>query len=204
MRYDARMNIRTIAPALSLLLFVGCNSVEWVDFGDDIMANPAYMEASQAAGTPGHHHAELAKGAGEWVVDGMICSEPDTEMMPMNGTSTVEVILGGRVIRQSFHSEFMGMPYEGQLLMGYDNLHDEYWSIWMDSFSTWYSPSWGFGDGEGNISMAGTFQEVQTPNGRPNRTTIETHDDGSYTQRMYDLARTGEEFLVMEFHYRRP
>ncbi len=31
----------------------------------------------------------------------------------------------------------MGMPMEGLLLLGYDNISEEYWSIWMDNFSTW-------------------------------------------------------------------
>lgn len=194
--------------ALTLALVVsscksGSGDVEWVDYGADPMQNPDYMAAAMAAGTPGPQQAALASRAGTWKVEGKMWMAPGTDPMPMNAMATTVALLDGRYILEDFHSDFMGEPFEGRLLMGYDNVTSEYWSVWFDNMSTGSYPSRGVETSPGQVEFRGTATDVLTPEGRPTRMTITDNGDGSYTMKMFDTRPGTDEFLVMELHYMR-
>ena len=201
--------MKTLLPLVLSLSVIACSStdktgsVEWVDFGDDPMQNPAYMEAMAAAGTPGAPHEVLTSRAGRWKVDGKTWMAPGTEPMPMVATARTEVILGGRYVVEEFKSDFMGQPFEGRLTQGYDNVTQRYWSMWTDSMSTSCWVSYGTEVSPGVIEFRGTANDILTPNGRPTRMTTSMNEDGSYTMRMYDTRDGSEEFQSMELHYTR-
>lgn len=184
-----------------------CNTttdrVEWMDYGADPMANPLFMADMMEAGTPGPQHAELASRAGTWSVDGKMWMAPGADPMPMKARARIEVLMDGRYTVEEFRSDFMGMPFEGRLLSGFDNLTQEYWCIWMDSMSTGYSISRGTETSPGHFGFHGTASDVLTPKGRPVRMTITDNSDGSYTMKMYDTREDGVEFESMELHYTR-
>ena len=179
------------------------HEVVWMDYGPDPMTSPEYSAAMMQAMTPGEVHAELAKGVGHYTVDMKMWMAPDTEPMPMQATANVEMILGGRYLRQEYKSEFMGMPFEGQMLMGFDNLTGEYWSLWIDNMSTGYSLSNGHDDAEGNTVMSGWMRDPMTPHVRPFRSVTVQGENGSFVVHMYDTLPDGGEFQVMEMTYTR-
>ena len=119
------------------------SDVEWADYGDTPELNPDYMAAWMASVTPGEPHAEFAKGVGEYTVTGQRWMAPDQPPMPIRATATVEMILDGRYMLQHYSSSFQGQEFKGVMLMGHDNLNQEYWSLWIDSMSTGYSLSTG-------------------------------------------------------------
>ena len=191
--------------ALSLAVF-SCNSpehVDWVDYGEDPMQNPQYMADMAAAGTPGAEHAALANRAGSWNVTGKMWMEPGAEPMPMPATATTKVLLGGRYVVEEFKSDFMGMPFEGRLTQGFDNISGEYWSLWTDNMSTGYFISRGTETAPGHVEFHGTAKDILTPNGRPVRMTTTDNGDGSYTMKMFDTRGDGGEYQSMELHYTR-
>lgn len=203
--------MKTLA-SLSLLLalpLASCSSlggdgVEWVDYGDDPMANPAYMEAMMAAATPGAEHERLAARAGDWFVEGTVWMEPGAEPMPMDATATIESYLGGRYTMESFSSDFMGMPFEGRLVSGFDNVTGEHWAVWHDGMSTGCFYSRGTETEPGHVELVGTANDILTPEGREFRMTITDNGDGTHTMRMYDTRPgTDGEFQSMELHYTR-
>jgi hypothetical protein len=177
--------------------------VEGGDYGADPMQNPQYMADMTAAGTPGPQHKMLAGRAGSWKVAGKMWMEPGTEAMPMNATAKTQVLLGDRYIVEEFKSDFMGMPFEGRLFQGYDNLTQQYWSVWTDNMSTGYMISHGTETSPGKIEFEGTASDILTPNGRSMRMTTTTHSDGSYTMKMFDTRKDSGEFQSMELHYTR-
>jgi hypothetical protein len=194
-------------PQLALLLAVAsCSStdeVEWVDYGEDPMQNPQYMEDMAAAGTPGPQHERLASHAGSWKVEGQMWMAPGAEPMPMNATAAIEVLLGGRTIVEDFKSDFMGEPFEGRLIQGFDNVSQRYWSLWTDNMSTGYWMAHGTETSPGQIELKGTAKDIFTPKGRPVRMTVTTNDDGTFTTKMFDSTADGEQFQSMELHYSR-
>ncbi|MBW3565197.1 MAG: DUF1579 domain-containing protein [Acidobacteria bacterium] len=95
----------------------------------------AMMQAFEKAGTPGEQHARLAKMAGEWKVAGKFWMEPGDPVVS-EGTSSRRMMLDGRVLAESFTSEFMGVPFAGHGMTGYDNVTGKWWTTWNDSMST--------------------------------------------------------------------
>jgi len=195
-----------VSLALSLTL-VSCgsltNSVDWVDYGDDPLQNPDYLNDMTDAGTPGAEHEALAARAGSWTVAGQMWMEPGMDPMPMNASAKFDVILGGRYTTEEFKSDFMGMPFEGRLTMGYDKVTNRYWSLWCDSASTGYWLAHGTETTPGNIELHGTAQDILTPNGRPMRMTMTANADGTHTMRMYDTRAGVDEYMSMELVYSR-
>ena len=75
--------------------------------------------------------------------------------MPMPSTASIKVLLGGRQTVEEFKSDFMGMPFEGRLLQGYDNVTQRYWCVWTDNMSTGCMISYGTETSPGTIEYLG-------------------------------------------------
>lgn len=179
---------------------MSAQDVQWKDYGEDPMANPQFMQDWMAAGAVGEHHKELQATVGTYEVAGKMWMAPDAEAMPSTATATRKSILGGRYVVEEYKSSFMGMPFEGMLVQGYDNLSQEYVTVWMDSMSTWPSISRGKARADGVIELGGTMKDVMTPGGRPSRTTLQETEGGGCVMSMYDSMPEGE-FKVMELSY---
>ncbi|QDU83147.1 hypothetical protein Pla163_02440 [Planctomycetes bacterium Pla163] len=210
------MRIRLLVTLALSFALTGCNStgdhhrgihdrsqVEWVDWGDDPMANPAFMEAMGAAGALGPQHAMLAARAGTWKVEGAYWMAPGGEATPMTATARITSLFGGRFTVESFASEMMGTPYEGLLHQGFDNVTQRYWSIWVDNMNTGVWISHGTEIEPGLIEYHGVNRDIFTPDGRPSRMTVKNNGDGSYTMHMYDFREGTDEYVVMELTYSR-
>jgi hypothetical protein len=201
------LTIKIAAQALACATLIACQSTDqditWVDYGDNPMENPQFMEDMTIAGMPGEHHARLAGYAGTWDVAGLWFAYPGAEAFPMTGTSTMRMILGGHYMLEEYKSEFMGEPFEGLLIQGYDNLRQDYFTIWMDSTSTGTMMSRGTRDERGVLHTSGTSYDLITPGGRPMRTTVTENGTREVVMRMYDTTRDGEEFLSMQMTYTR-
>ena len=73
----------------------------------------AEMEAWMKYMTPGEHHKELAKGAGEWDCVCRVWEAPGAEPSLMTATASSRMILGGRYLMDEFKGVFDDMPYQG-------------------------------------------------------------------------------------------
>ena len=211
-----RLSVRSIAACLPLLILGACAAHPSGDGGPVDDASSAFFDAEAGTidmnalmmqtmllGNPGAPHEALAGHAGAWQVTGKSFFGPGGEAMEMVATAEVEMVLGGRVQIERFRSDFQGMPFEGMLLAGFDNLRQEHWHIWIDSFSTGYSAAWGGPREDGVLEFHGTLQDPMTPEGRPSRTEIAQHGDDRYTMTMFDTLPDGTEWVAMELDYRR-
>ena len=207
-----------IAPALlAIVAFGSCASSEHDVLAPSPTTTPVAasslqegeldMEAIMAdimrLATPGQEHAELAKGAGKWNVNGKSYAGPGGEVMDMIATCEAEMIMGGRYRIEHFSSSFDGHPFEGMLIAGFDNLSGQHWSIWMDNMRTSYQADSGGMTDEGVLETHGTMRDSMTPEGRPSRTTVKRHNDDHYSMKMYDSLPDGSEWLAMELEYKR-
>ncbi len=165
------------------------------------MTSDEMMAAMMELGTPGEAHAAFDEHVGTWKTSMKYWEPGNPETMTMEGTSTIETIMGGRYMVEEFQADFMGMPFEGRLIHGYDNLANEYWSIWFDNMSTWPSLSTGQMADDGTLEMGGTMKDARTPGGRPSRSVIVPQDDGSMVFTMFDVNADGSEWKVMEITY---
>lgn len=153
--------------------------------------------------TPGEAHAALAASVGNWNAEGFYYMEPGAEPTPMMATVERKLLLGGRVLQETFKSEFMGAPFEGLLLQGYDNMKGEHWSLWFDSMCTWGSSSKGDYNEQGELVLEGLMCDAMTPTGRLMRSVTHDVDANHANFKMYDVAADGTATLTMELDYTR-
>jgi hypothetical protein len=93
------------------------------------------MAAWQKAATPGPEHAVLKNFDGKWtthVVSMMDPAHPETN----DGTAEGTLTMGGRYVRVAHHGTMMGQPFEGEMLLGFDNLAKRYTASWIDNSGT--------------------------------------------------------------------
>ncbi len=152
---------------------------------------------------PGEKHAALMKTAGEWDATGHMWMSDGADPIPVTATAHTEAILGGRYVVQEYSSAFMGQPFQGVMLMGYDNVLEEYFSVWVDSMGTGRSITSGNMDETGDLQMTGQLRDVLTPDGRPWRLTTRYVSDDEMQFLMYDSKPDGEDWKVMELTYTR-
>jgi hypothetical protein len=102
----------------------------------------AYMETT----LPGEAHTKLAEMAGDWDYV-MLSYEDPAHPMEIKGTSTMNMVMDGRYLKQETKGMMMGMPFAGIGVTGYNNITKEYESIWYDNMGTGIMKSVGTGDG---------------------------------------------------------
>src|SRR5688572_17127040 len=81
----------------------------------------AMMAAYEKAAMPGEPHKQLLRTVGKWDLALKSWQDPSQPPMESKGTAETKAILGDRFIQTQVESTFMGKPFSGVGLMGYDN-----------------------------------------------------------------------------------
>jgi len=122
---------------LVLFLFFSISSLTLLNAQDENMGmDPEMMKAWQEYMTPGAMHDLLAKSIGEWKTEISSWMDPNMPPTVTEGKSVCESILGGRFFHSKETANFMGMPFEGTAISGYDNATKKFFSYWVDNMST--------------------------------------------------------------------
>lgn len=158
------------------------------------------MQAWLAKNQPNEHHAHLAKSVGDWKVAGKFWMQPGQPPMESEGTSKVTAVLDGRYVQHEYDSSFMGQPFRGLGLDGYDTVKEAYVSTWVDSMST--GIMFMQGQREGEVMTA--FGECPGMGGgtRKLKSVTVSSDEGMVFS-MFDEVE-GEWQKSMELTYTRP
>lgn len=155
----------------------------------------AAMQKMMELAQPGPAHKELAKGVGSWDEHFKMRMSPDEPWMEFDGTSEIKPLLGGRYVQEDVNFQMEGMPMQGLGIMGYDNMTQEYTSLWADSMSTWWVESRGKKDAKGTIDFKGTMVDVAGK--RPFRMVVRHPSDDLTEVEMYDTIPPKGEVVVM-------
>jgi hypothetical protein len=164
----------------------------------------AQMGMMEKLSQPGEYHQILEDFAGTWTANVSMWMAPDTPPIVTKGQATFKLIFGGRFLYGDFLGEFMGQPFKGINIMGYDNAKEQFFSIWLDNSTT------------GLISSTGTYDKntkkfhfyaksFDPMSGQ----TVEMRDEAyfasedEYISVTYTKAEGGEEFKSMETKYTR-
>jgi len=147
-----KRDLKFVAVGLTCAVLFGTSVVFAADkekektTGKDAKA-AAEMEAWMKAATPGENHKHLDYFVGDWKTSNtmwMDGSETKTE-----GTAHMEWAMDGRYVISKHSGNFMGMPFQGMGIEGYDNVSAKYFSIWIDNMSTQYMASDGTASADG-------------------------------------------------------
>lgn len=173
---------------------------EWVPV-DSATAMKTMMEV----GTPGEEHKMLAKSDGNWSAETTMWMSPDAPPAKGKGTATNKMIMGGRYQQTSFKGDFMGMPYEGSGITGYDKAKKVYFTTWMDNMSTMVMNMEGNWDAASkSINFKGKMLCPANGVECEMREVFKTVDDNTQVMEMYGPdMKTGKEFKSMEIKFTR-
>ncbi len=161
----------------------------------------AMMAEMMKLGTPGPVHAALKSQVGTWnatVTSWDMGPQPVTS----TGTETRQMILGDRYLETHFTGTFMGQPYEGWGITGFDNKTKQLTNVWADNMSTAWMTL------QGTVSpdnkMMTCTGSVPGQDGKPMAIHTETKMD-SDTQNTYTMfgKMNGKDAKLMEIVYTR-
>jgi len=176
------------------------------DFQD--MSPEAQQKAWQeymALASPSDHHKHLESMVGSWKTTTSVwMAGPDNDPMESAGTSEKVWILDGRFVEEKIKGSMMGMPFEGQGLVGYNNYKNIYISSWCDNMSTQILSANGMRHPEtGVFSFYGLMDEpmLDVHDRTVKHTyTIESEDRHVFT--VYDL-HAGDDYVAFQIVYER-
>lgn len=165
----------------------------------------AMMDAWVKAATPGPQHAQLAEHfVGTWDTKQTMWMDPSAPPMVETGKSVDTAVLGGRHIQTQFTSQFMGQPFIGIGLMGYDNVRGKYTASWVDNMSTGLMTSEGdYDPATKTYTFTGTMADPMH-DGAPItvRETVRIIDADHHVMEMFE-QRDGEQVRTMQIEYTR-
>jgi len=169
------------------------------------MTEQETMQEWMKLAQPGKKHEMLKRHEGEWNVTMRSWMQPGEPPTEGKGTARYKMILGGRVMTEEFHGDFMGMPFEGHGMIGYDNYRGRWWQTWNDNMGT------GIYKGEGTGSPDGKVITIIGKSDRPAQNLKDLEMKGIYRFpndnlhifETYDKGPDGKDIKTMEIEYRR-
>ena len=158
------------------------------------------MQAMMAAMSPGPEHKLLSRMVGDWTFTNKMWMDPSAPPAEGSGTMHAETILGGRYVHAVWKGNFMGMPFEGHAIEGYDNVSKKHVSSWVDNMSTAIMYSTGTCEQNGKVCTS-TSQEMLDPMTNKMtsfRSVVTWTGDNSFKMEMYAKPAGGAEMKGME------
>ncbi|MEJ7626693.1 MAG: DUF1579 domain-containing protein [Ferruginibacter sp.] len=159
------------------------------------------MKNWQAYATPGTQHAMMAKWNGTWTGKMMMWHAPGTPPDSTTAIATNKMIYGGRYQQSTHTGNMMGMKFEGQSIMGYDNAKKVFQSTWMDNMGTGIAMLEGpWDEATKSLTMTGKMVDPSKGDGKEitMRHVMKVIDDNNQVYEMYCPGPDGKEFKNME------
>jgi len=162
------------------------------------------MEKMQAAAAVNENHKQLQKLVGTWTTVSRMWMEPGKPPVETTGTAEVKSILGDRYVEEHHAGTFMGKPFNGQGMTGYDNLRKKYVSTWVDNAGTGIMRMEGSYDAA-KKTMTMIAEEIDPMSGKlkPFKITDTFDSDKQHTFAMFEAGPDGKEVKSFEIIYTR-
>ncbi len=120
------------------------------------------MKKYEELAKPGPEHQKLAELAGNWTYQFKMWMSPaETNPMVTDGKGEAKMVIGGRFLQLNYSGSFMGTPYEGMTMIGFDRRSSEYTTVGFDNLGTYWVSAKGPADKEtGLIVMEGEDEDA--------------------------------------------
>lgn len=152
---------------------------------------------------PGPEHKLLTKMVGKWNAVGKMWMDPAAPPAESQGTMEYVSVLEGRYFQGTYLGNWMGMPFEGRSVDGFDRFAKEYFSYWYDNMGTGMMAMRGTASADGKVvTMKGTAFDPMVGAEASFKTVTTWVDDNTIHYEMYSL-KGGEEIKAMEMTYTR-
>jgi hypothetical protein len=133
-------------------------------------------------------YAPLKSFVGSWDLTVKITGAPQ-----VGGTETFESICNGLFLKSVVHSTYMGQPFQGVSLWGYDPKLKKYVNIWADSHSATAVRTHSTFD-----PATKTWTHTTIEGKGPTRSVLTWKDDNNFQEIAYGPGPDGKETVVME------
>ena len=162
------------------------------------------MKKAEAAGTPGAAHTALGPLVGTWNAEVKCWMAPNAPPTVTKATAKATWVMNGRFVQEEFNGEFMGKPFRGMSLTGYDNFKQKYNTVWVDDMHTSMVTAQGEAENGGKIiTLEGKYDCPMT--GQKNVTmkqVIRIISPDTHVFEMHDPSK-GDHSKMMEITYTR-
>lgn len=160
------------------------------------------LPAATRLALPGDNHAMLDPLIGEWDVEMRVYPGAGADPIVSNEMSaTREWVLGGRYVQEELSGTFAGHPSARLLIIGHNNLEEQFELASFDTFEPGFMTYDGLADGN-TIAVEGVSLEAgfgPTPTGRHRDIRFEfTIEEDRSVQRIFVKYPAEEEFLFVE------
>ena len=164
----------------------------------------AMMAAYEKAAAVGPEHKKLAELlGGDWTVEVKSFMGPG-EPQKSTGTAKGTAILDGRFVMQEDHSTMMGKPFEGHMLIGYDNVSKKYQTTWVDNMGTGISTGEGTFDASGKVlTITSSHNDAMTGKVKTERQVNTFESDKKHTVEIFMTGPDGKEVKGVEISFTR-
>jgi hypothetical protein len=162
------------------------------------------MKKMEAAGTPGPAHKALDSLVGDWNAEVKMWMDPSAPPNVTKATAKNTWVMGNRFVQQDFKGEFMGKPFRGMSLTGYDNMKKSYSNVWIDDMSTgMFNAEGKTQDGGKVITFEGTYACPETGElNKPSKQVYRILSRDKHVFEMHDPSK-GANTKTMEITYTR-
>jgi hypothetical protein len=159
------------------------------------------MKNWQAYATPGDMHKMMSSWSGTWDAEVSSWYTPGMPPEKSKATAVNTSIMDGRYHRSVHKGSMMGMPFNGESIMGYDNAKKKFISTWVDNMGTGIMMMEGTWDSTSKkIMMSG--QCIDPSAGTDKMMTMKEVfsiiDDKTQMLEMYGPGPDGKEYKLME------
>jgi hypothetical protein len=167
------------------------------------MDSAAMAKAWQNFATPGEMHKWLARHAGTWEAD--ISSWANgPEPTKSKATEVVKMTMNGLYQQTSMSGTMMGMPFQGQSTVAYDNAKKQFVLAWIDNMGSGIIMMTGQYDAATKtMHFKGTQTDPTTGKDANIRQEQKFIDDDNYVLTMYGDGPDGKEMKFMEGTFKR-
>lgn len=158
------------------------------------------MAAMAKYSGPSEKHKVLQHFVGTWATASKAWMGPG-KPVEATGTAEVKPIMDGRFVQEDFTGTFMGRPFVGHGVTGYDLTKDKYTNFWVDNMGSWFTVSEGTLDATGKVlTMTTQAFDPQTGKTHASRMVTRIESDKRHVFEIYDDVN-GKEVKVMEIVY---
>lgn len=170
--------------------------------GDEKKPAMSPEQAMMAAAMVGDQHKAMEKMAGNWDYTMKAWMAPGAPPMETSGKRTAKMIMGGRYMVEDYTGDFQGMAFEGQGMLGYDNVGKQYVGTWIDNMSTGIMDSHGTYK-DGAWVMMGESLDPMTGKSVTSRSKVTMPDADTIFMEMWMPGPDGKEMKWMEMTCKR-
>ena len=162
------------------------------------------MKRMEAASKVGAEHKALDSLVGDWNAEVKMWMDRSAPPNVSKGIAKRTWILGNRFVQEEFKGEFMGKPFHGMGLTGYDNMKKKYNNFWVDDVSTAMFTNEGTAEKGGKtITFEGKYDCAMTgEKDKPSKQIVRILSRDKHVFEMYDPSK-GENAKMMEITYTR-